>query len=116
MVALATVSTVVTLKRDDKFDEFWNLYPAPRRVGKAMTKSKWDAITGPTGLRTRTRDRDSDSFITLTLSATPEEIIEGLKRSRERWSGTGAEKYGWKDGGQYIPAPNTWLNRGGWMD
>ena len=107
-------SVVVTINRDEKFEEFWNLYPGPRRTGKAMTKAKWDAIVGPTGFRTRCKDRESETFINLTLSATPQEIIDGLKRSRERWSDK--KTYGWKDDGQFIPNPSTWLNRGGWLD
>lgn len=116
MVDIAAVANVVTLKREDKFEEFWMLYPQPRRTGKAMAKAKWDAITGPTGLRTRTKDRDADTFMSLTLSATPEEIIEGLKRSRELWEIKGVGKYGWKDDGKFIPLPTTWLNQGRWMD
>lgn len=117
MVALAVeTTTVVTLNRDEKFEEFWNLWPSPRRTGKALAKAKWDAIVGPTGLRTRAKDPTTDTYIPLTLSATPEEIIAGLKRAREQWSGTGAEKYGWKDGGKFIPMPITWLNQGRWMD
>ncbi len=98
------------------FQMFWELYPQPRRTGKAICKSKWDAITSPTGLRTRTKDKDSDSFISLTLIATPEAIIEGLQRCCQQWHGTGAERYGWKDAGKWIPLPATWLNQGRWED
>lgn len=110
------LANVVVLKRETKFDEFWLLYPSPRRTGKAMCRAKWDAITGPTGLRTRTLDRDSNSFINLVLSATPEEIIEGLKRSCMRWRRSTPGGGEWKDDGQFIPNPSTWLNQGRWED
>lgn len=113
MVALDSSAVVIPLTHDNRFEEFWQLYPAPRRSGKALCKAKWDAIVGPTGLRTRTRDRDAEVFVLLTLSATPEEIIAGLKRCREQWK---TENYKWKDDGKFIPMPSTWLNQGRWMD
>lgn len=114
MVALDSSAVVIPLTHNDRFEEWWMLYPAPRRSGKAMCKAKWDAIVGPTGLRTRTKDRDSDTYIILMLSATPEEIITGLKRCREQWQAPNS--YKWKDDGKYIPMPLTWLNQGRWMD
>ncbi len=122
MVDLARASNVVTLVQPNKFDEFWVLYPSPRRTGKALCRAKWEAIVGPTGLRTRTLDRDSDTFIVLTLNGTPDEIIEGLKRSLCQWHSPTLSEWDsrkwpkWKDEGKFIPNPATWLNQGRWED
>lgn len=114
MVALALVDNVVPMTHQDKFDEFWKMYPSPRRTGKAICRAKWNAIVSPTGLRTRTLDRDSGVFISLTLSATPEAILAGLRRHVELWQDKAT--YGWKEGGKFIPMPATWLNQGRWED
>lgn len=126
MVDLA-MANVVVLNRDNKFEEFWTLYPSPRRTGKAICRSKWEAITGPTGLRTRTKDRDAECFIVLTLSAAPEAIIEGLKRALCQWHNPTLTSWDgrtesqlrfpkWKDDAKFIPMPSTWLNQGRWED
>lgn len=99
----------------DTFEEFWQAYPHPRRVGKMLCKAKFNAIVGP-GLKTRTLDRDSGNFVEIELSATPEEIIAGVKRYAERNRGTGTERYGFKEGGKFICHPATWLNQGRWLD
>jgi hypothetical protein len=115
------MGVVVMLKQgtelETAFDEFWEIYPSCRRTGKAICKSKWDAITSPTGLRTRTKDRDADTYIHLTLSATPEEIIAGLKRACMLWRNPSkAATSEWKEDGKYIPLPSTFLNQGRWLD
>jgi hypothetical protein len=84
---------------------------------KALCMMKWNAITSEEGLTTRMKDKDADQYVRITLQATPEEIVDGLKKSCEMWRGKkGAEKYGWEDGGKFIPMPATWLNQGRWMD
>jgi hypothetical protein len=98
------------------FDEFWDLFPSVRRSCRAICRMKWDAITSANGMKAKMKDRSTDEYMYTTLKATPEEILDGLKRSRERWQGKGEQKYGWEDGGRYIPMPATWLNQGRWMD
>jgi hypothetical protein len=114
MVDLSAV--IVPMKHEDKFEEFWSLYPKPRRVEKVKCRQKWQSIVGPTGLRTRTFDKDAGSYMEITLSAAPEAIIAGLKRSCEEWRGSGENRYGWKEDGKFIPLPLTWLNQGRWED
>ena len=94
------------------FEEFWLHYP--KKVGKPLAKAKWDAITGPDGLCTRTLDRDSGQYVGIDLRATPEEILDGVKRYRA----TQIDKntYSLKDGGKYTCMPATWLNQGRWAD
>ena len=99
------------------FEDFWSLFPSVRRMQKALCMAKWNAIVSKTGLETRMRDKDADRYVYITLQATPEEIIDGLKKSCDMWRGKkGADKYGWEDGGKFIPMPATWLNQGRWMD
>lgn len=105
-------NVVVLHPEQDLFDEFWKIYP--KKFAKAMAKAKWDLITGPNGLVTRSLDRDSGTYVSLTLKATPEEIIEGAKRYRAANLKSGG--YGFKDDGKYICHPATWLNQGRWMD
>ena len=69
------------------FDEFWAAYP--RKVGKKTAQQSWKAVcrTGPP--------------LAEILKA-----IETQKKSRQ-----------WRErGGEFIPHPTTWLNRGGWDD
>jgi hypothetical protein len=99
------------------FQDFWELFPSVKRTQKALCMAKWEAITSEDGFATRMKDRDAEQLVCIKLKATPEEIIEGLRRSCERWRGKkGAEKYGWEDGGKFIPMSSTWLNQGRWMD
>jgi hypothetical protein len=98
------------------FEEFWDLFPAVKRLQKALCMAKWQAITSETGLDTRMLDRDAGQYAEIKLKATPEQIIEGLMRSRRLWQGKGDQRYGWEDGGKYIPMASTWLNQGRWMD
>ena len=93
------------------WQHFWNA--CPKKVGKAMARVKFDAVING-GLCTRTLDRDSGQFIELTLEATADELIEGMRRYAETQYQT--DGYGLKDDGRYTLHPSTWINRGGWMD
>ena len=89
------------------FKTFWD--NCPRKVGRIMAQSKFEAITGD-GLHTRTKDRDSDTYIEVFLKATAQEVIEGMKRYRKRvWVTEETDE-------RFILHPSTWLNRGGWLD
>jgi len=70
-----------------EFDDFWKCYP--KKVGKVEAKKAWARANG-------------------TRPPTEQIIakINQLKKSKQ-WT---------KDGGDYIPNPATWLNRGGWDD
>lgn len=94
-----------------RFEEFWKAYP--RKVGKPVAKSKFDAIVNG-GLKTRTMDKDSGSFVEIELEATAEEIIEAAKRFTSSQIDRNTFKF--KDGGKYIPHPATWLNQGRFWD
>lgn len=69
------------------FDSFWSAYP--KKVGKIEAKKAWGRANG-------------------TRPPTEQIVakINQLKKSKQ-WT---------KDGGDYIPNPATWLNRGGWDD
>ena len=69
------------------FSEFWKTYP--KKVGKIEAEKAWMRANG---------NRPPTEII---LS----KIIE-LKKS-DQWQ---------KQGGQFIPNPATWINRGGWED
>lgn len=97
------------------FEEFWFEYPYPRRVGKLLAKAKWDAITNG-GLRTRTLDRDSGQYVTIEVTATPEEIIAGLRKYEQKNRKPGTGEYGYVDDGKFICHPSVFLNQGRWMD
>lgn len=69
------------------FDRFWSAWPASRRkAGKPQCIAKW---------HTRGCERIADQIVA---------AVEASKHS-EDWL---------KDGGQYIPAPLTWLNQARW--
>ena len=76
-----------SLKQQERFDKFWNVYPKQRSKGQA--EKTWIKIN------------PDDELLDAMLSS-----IERWKRSKE-WL---------KDGGQYIPYPSTWLNAKGWED
>lgn len=69
-----------------EFDKFWTAYP--RKVGKGAARSKFEKAIKKTALGTM-------------LAA-----IEVQKRS-DQWT---------KDGGQFIPHPETWLHQERWAD
>jgi hypothetical protein len=68
------------------FDLFWAAYP--KKVGKKDAKRAWE------------RAKDKPSI---------DEIVRIVQQHSisEQWK---------KDGGQYVPNPATWINRGGWED
>lgn len=114
------MTNVTTLRQPEakpepgSFEEFWQAFPFPRRQNKALAKAKWEKITGD-GLDTKMLDKSNGSYEPMFLKATPQEILEGVKRydakhrhPHERWR--------YKDDGKYVAAPHTWLNRGGWLD
>lgn len=70
-----------------EFEEFWKAYP--RKVGgKKNALRAWG----------KAKDRPAIQHLL---------VIIGRHRETEQWK---------KDGGQYIPYPATWLNRGMWAD
>lgn len=73
--------------RDDGFDLFWEAYP--RKIGKKKALDAWIKANGSRP--------DTDTVVAK---------IKKLETSLQ-WT---------RDGGQYIPHPSTWLNRGGWDD
>ena len=100
------MNTVHQLKPAVKFDDFWQAYW--RKVDKPLARARWDAITNG-GLATRNLDRDSGEFVPVTLKATPDEIMAGLKRYNK-------QIYTDKTEIRFVKHPATWLNRGGWME
>jgi uncharacterized protein YdaU (DUF1376 family) len=68
------------------FDAFWTEYP--KKVGKRPCAALWSRRH---------------------LAGQSAEVMAGLARCKASaaWS---------KDGGQFIPNPQTWLNRDGWLD
>lgn len=69
------------------FDDFWQAYP--KKVGKQDARKAWGRANG-------TRP-PTEQLVAKILQ---------LKKSKQ-WT---------KDGGQYVPNPATWINRGGWDD
>lgn len=69
-----------------EFEQFWAEYP--RRIGKKAALKAF--------LNARDRPRIDD-------------LLESIRKAKAspQWA---------KDGGQYIPHPATWLNRGQWAD
>ena len=105
------MAEIIALPKSATFDDFWKA--CPKRIDKAMTIAKWNAITGG-GLKTKALDRDSGTYIDLELKATPEELIKAMSAySRAQYNSMTGD---WRDGGKYIMGPATWLNRGRWMD
>jgi hypothetical protein len=108
-------TNVTQLKEIDStetgFDAWWKQYP--RKIGKPLAKAKYLAIVSG-GMDTKTLDRDSGSFVPISISATHEELMEGVKRYRDEQ--IDKKTYKVKDDGKYICHPATWLNQGRWMD
>lgn len=71
----------------NEFEQFWQVYP--KKVGKGGAFKVWKRLNG-------TRPGINELV----------EIVEQQKQSIE-WN---------KDGGQYIPNPQTWLNQHRWED
>lgn len=80
-------SLPAAVAEDEAFTEWWVLYP--RKVGRLAALKAWAAI----------RKRGSP----------PEQLIAGLRRSREIWKARGQPI-------DRIPHPTTWLNQGRWND
>ncbi len=70
-----------------KFDQFWKLYP--NKKAKAAALRRWKAMK--------------------ISNETFQAILEGLQKA------LGSQEWA-KDGGAYIPHPATWLNGGCWED
>lgn len=94
-----------------RFEEVWQAWP--RRDGKAVARTKYEAIIKG-GFQTKTLDKSSGQFIELELSATAEEIIDGVKAYVA--SQIDKRTYRFKDDGKFIPHLATWLGRAGWED
>lgn len=95
---------------ENAFAEFWKSYPHnPRRKSKAAAKTLFDKITGG-GISTRTRNKDSGGYLDLFLSATPEEILEGVKTYRKDMT----DRTTYKVDTTYVPDAVVWLNGGRW--
>ena len=106
------MAEIIPLKKPATFDDFWKV--CPKKVGKALTRVKWDAITSG-GLEARTLDKDSGEIVSIgLLKATPEELIAAMadygKSQLDRTT------WGLKDDGKFTLHPASWLNRGRWMD
>ncbi len=83
-----------------KFDEFWAVLP--RKVGKAITRSKFAKITG-SGLHS-TGDGEK-----LFLRETEDNLIKAGKAWRVQTWDDDTEK-------MFIPHPRTWLSQGRFED
>ena len=96
------------------FEDFWK--ESPKKEKKALAQAKWAAITAEKGLHTKTLDRDSGTYIDLALKATPEELVEAMKRyHRSQISpmiGFEAPRHYLRDDGKYTLHPSNWLNQG----
>ena len=69
------------------FDEFWKAYP--KKQGKDLAKTSF------------AKRKVNKELLQKMLSAIDQQ------KSTDQWK---------KDGGQFIPAPATWLNQGRWQD
>lgn len=96
-----------------RFEEVWKVWP--RREGKALARSKFDAIVKG-GFRTKTLDKASGEFFPMVLSASADEMIAGAKAYLQSQKKTGSGAFGYKDDGKFIPHLATWLSRAGWED
>ncbi len=106
------MDNVVNLQTKTTFDDFWTA--CPKRAGKALCRVKWHHITNE-GLHTRTLDRDSGQYVEIELQATPDELVEGMKRYKASLLKDGSN---WELNceARYVCHPATWLNQGRWED
>ena len=113
MIADSRVIGIHALPHDElaTFDDFWAV--CIKKVGKPLTRAKWEAITNG-GLTTRTLDRDSGTYVEIELSATPAELIAGMRRYRDKQ--IERKTYRLRDDGKFVLHPATWLNQGRWLD
>jgi len=93
-----------------EFDAVWALWP--NKVNKAIARAKYQSILK--GCTMRSLDKSSGQFVELSLRATHEQIIAGVKAYVA--SQLDRNTYRLKDEGRFIPHLATWLGRGGWMD
>ena len=82
-----TVTSPLDAKQQGYFDEFWSLYP--KKVGKKTALQKWSKL------------KPNEKLF--------EEIMRGLRNyiQTEQWQ---------REGGQFIPNPETFLNQERWKD
>lgn len=93
------------------FEEVWKHWP--RKDGKAVARAKFDGIVKGRFI-TKTLDKSSGQFFEMELSATGEQILEGVKAYLA--SQIDKKTYRLKDDGKFIPHLATWLGRAGWQD
>jgi len=93
------------------FEAVWKMWP--NKAKKVVAKAKYDAILKG-GFRTRTLDKDSGQYVDIELSATPDQILSGVKAYIS--SQIDKRTYRFKDEGRFIPHLATFLNQGRWMD
>lgn len=74
-------------KCDDRFDQFWTVYP--RKIGKGAARKVFARIN------------PNDELLKRMITA----VVKQSKTTD--WT---------KEGGQYIPHPTTWLNQERWED
>jgi hypothetical protein len=77
----------IDLNTKTPFEEFWSAYP--RKVGKDDALKAWNKL------------KPTKELLGLALTALSWQCLQ------ETWR---------KDGGQFVPYPATWLNRGSWKD
>lgn len=94
-----------------RFEECWKLWP--KKDGKAVARAKFDAIVKG-GFKSKTLDKSSGLYIDMELSASAEQIIDGVKAYVKAQIDT--RTYRLKDDGKYVPHLATWLGRAGWED
>ena len=95
------------------FNDFWAA--SPRKVDKALTRARFEALTSPSGLTTRIRDRESGQLIDVHHDqVSPETLVNAMKKYAQEQ--IDPQTFGYKDGGKYLIHPATFLNRGRWLD
>lgn len=114
--------SVVQMRRPeyapDTFDAFWAAYPYPgrQRSSKALTRQIWQQIT-TTGRECKIPLKDGGQVVSVEkvfVQATPQEILEGVKRYDQLMTKPGTGEYGYKDDGKFICGPAVFLNQARW--
>lgn len=102
-------------KNAQAFEEFWKWYPHnPRRRDKAKARALFNKIIQPGGHKTKSANKDSGGYEELHLQATPEQIVEGVKRYRKSLIPEASGQYA--PDTTYAPYAYVWLNGGRWDD
>jgi hypothetical protein len=83
----SNINTPQAKPADELFDDFWKAYP--KKQGKDLAKASF------------AKRKVSKELLFHMLLAIDQQ------KSTDQWK---------KDGGQFIPAPATWLNQGRWQD